>query len=215
MMRPLCVGIAGGTSSGKTTVAHKILKNLAPETHAAFLDQDSYYKDLSHLTKKEREGVNFDHPDAFDNVLLAQHVESLVRGQVVYKPIYSYSDSARTEQVIPVEPAPVILIEGILVLESPLLRQLCDFKIFVSAEDDVRLLRRLRRDIAERGRSLERIIEQYERTVRPMHHMFVEPSKRWADIIVPNGGENTVAITMISQAIRAYLRRAESAGGPS
>jgi uridine kinase len=206
MTRPLCIGIAGGTSSGKTTVTHKIVRNLAP-ARVALLDQDSYYRDLSHLSKREREAVNFDHPDAFDNVLLAQHIEALRNGQTIYKPIYSYADSVRTQQAIPVASAQIIIVEGILALESALLRACFDFKIFVSAEDDVRLLRRLRRDIAERGRTLERIIEQYERTVRPMHHMFVEPSKRYADIIIPNGGDNEVAISMISQALQANLRQ--------
>jgi uridine kinase len=209
MARPLCVGIAGGTSSGKTTVAHKIVKNLAPE-RVALLDQDSYYRDLSRLSKKEREAVNFDHPDAFDNNLLAQHIKALVEGQAIYKPIYSYSDSVRTQQATEVATANVILVEGILVLESEILRALFDFKIFVSAEDDVRLMRRLRRDIAERGRSLERVLDQYEGTVRPMHHTFVEPSKRYADIIIPSGGENNVAITLISQALKAHLRREQN-----
>lgn len=206
MSRPFCIGIAGGTSSGKTTVARKILKQLSPDP-VVLLDQDSYYRDLSHLSRKERENVNFDHPDAFDNALLARHIELLCSGETVYKPIYSYAESVRTQQVVPVHPAPVILVEGILVLESSLLRTYFDLKIFVAAEDDLRLLRRLRRDIAERGRSLERILDQYESTVRPMHHMFVEPSKRYADIIVPRGGENDVAISMIAQAVRAHLHR--------
>jgi uridine kinase len=208
MTRALCIGIAGGTSSGKTTVAHKLLRSMSPE-RAALLDQDSYYRDLSHLSKKEREAVNFDHPDAFDNVLLAQHIEALKQGKTVYKPIYSYTDSVRTQKATEIDPGHVILVEGILVLENPLLRTLFDFKIFVSADDDVRLIRRMRRDIVERGRSLERILDQYENTVRPMHHQFVEPSKRYADIIVPSGGENDVAITLLSQAIKAHLRSRE------
>jgi uridine kinase len=209
MTRALCIGIAGGTSSGKTTVAHKILRNMSPEK-ASLLDQDSYYRDLSHLSKKEREAVNFDHPDAFDNVLMAQHIETLKQGKTVYKPIYSYTDSVRTQKATEIEPGHVILVEGILVLENSLLRGLFDFKIFVSADDDIRLIRRMRRDIVERGRSLERILEQYENTVRPMHHQFVEPSKRYADIIVPSGGENDVAITLLSQAIKAHLRSREN-----
>jgi uridine kinase len=209
MTRALCIGIAGGTSSGKTTVAHKLLRSMSPE-RAALLDQDSYYRDLTHLSKKEREAVNFDHPDAFDNVLLAQHIEALKQGKTVYKPIYSYTDSVRTQKATEIDPGQVILVEGILVLENPLLRTLFDFKIFVSADDDVRLIRRMRRDIVERGRSLERILDQYENTVRPMHHQFVEPSKRYADIIVPSGGENDVAITLLSQAIKAHLRSREN-----
>jgi uridine kinase len=214
MSKPFCVGIAGGTSSGKTTVAHKIYKSLAP-ARVALLDQDSYYYDLSHLSQREREAVNFDHPDAFDNALLAEHIRALSEGRTIYKPVYSYTDYARTQHTREVLSAHLIIVEGILVLESPLLRSLFDFKIFVSAEDDVRLMRRMRRDIASRGRSLERVLEQYEHTVRPMHHTFVEPSKRYADIIIPNGGENDVAISMISQALQAHLQRsaAESLSG--
>jgi uridine kinase len=181
---------------------------MSPEP-VALLDQDSYYRDLSHLSKKERETINFDHPDAFDNVLLSQHIELLKQGMAIYKPIYSYTDSARTQKTTEILPSAIILVEGILVLENPSLRNLFDFKIFVSADDDIRLIRRMRRDIVERGRSLERILEQYESTVRPMHHQFVEPSKRYADIIVPSGGENEVAITLLSQAIKAHLRSKE------
>ena len=189
---PLILGIAGGTGSGKTTVARSLIELIGPE-NIAYLEHDNYYRDLSHLSFEERAQVNFDHPDSFDTEFMIEHIKSLKQGQAVNKPVYSYTNHERTEEVIPVYPHPLIIVEGILVLENPELRSLMDIKLFVDTEDDVRLVRRLRRDIAERGRSLERVLGQYEATVRPMHLTFVLPSRRYADVIIPRGGGNRVA----------------------
>jgi uridine kinase len=201
---PIILGIAGGTGSGKTTVARSIIELIGPD-HVAYLEHDNYYRDLSHLSFEERSQVNFDHPDSFDTPLLVKHIKQLRAGEAVDKPVYSYNDHARTEEVIPVHPHPLIIVEGILVLENPHLRALMDIKLFVDTEDDVRLVRRLRRDIAERGRSLERVLGQYEATVRPMHLTFVLPSRRYADVIVPRGGGNTVAIQMVADGVTRRL----------
>lgn len=210
MKGPILVGIAGGTGSGKTTVARRILG--AFDEHVICLDMDSYYCDLSHLDKEARRNVNFDHPDAFDVDLFTDHLERLSAGDSVEKPVYSFADSVRTGQTITVEPAPIILVEGILVLADPAVRQLLDAKIFVDADDDIRFIRRLQRDVAERERSLESVIEQYTSTVRPMHYSFVEPSKRYADIIIPRGGKNDIAIAMVVSDINARLFRMNGAG---
>jgi uridine kinase len=201
---PLVVGIAGGTASGKTTVARKIHQALS-SSRVAFIDQDAYYKDLSGLSSEERREVNFDHPDAFDTELLVAHLKALKAGNAVQKPVYDFVTSMRQRSTLPVEPGDLILIEGILVLHIKEIRDELDVKIFVDAEDDVRIIRRLTRDIKERGRDFDRVVAQYFRHVRPMHFGFVEPSKRYADIIVPHGGNNDTAIEMLVAAIRGRL----------
>ena len=208
MKGPILVGIAGGTGSGKTTVARRILG--AFDEDVICLDMDSYYCDLSHLDSDERRNVNFDHPDAFDVDLFTAHLKQLSEGQTVEKPVYSFAESVRTGQTITVEAAPIILVEGILVLADPSVRALLDAKIFVDADDDIRFIRRLQRDVAERERSLNSVIEQYTSTVRPMHYSFVEPSKRYADVIIPRGGKNDIAIAMVVSDIKARLFRMNS-----
>lgn len=201
---PLVVGIAGGTASGKTTVARRIREALkvAP---VAFIDQDSYYRSLSDLSLEERREVNFDHPDAFDSDLLVAHLKALKARQPVEKPVYNFAISDREARTTRVEPASLILIEGILVLHIEAVRKELDVKIFVDAEDDVRIIRRLTRDIKERGRDFDHVVHQYFRSVRPMHLGFVEPSKRHADIIVPHGGNNDIAIEMLVGALEARM----------
>ena len=204
---PLVLGIAGGTASGKTTVARKIHE--AFSSRVAFIDQDSYYRPLDHLTLDERREVNFDHPDAFDQDLLASHVRRLKSGEAVEKPVYDFVTSTRQPRTVTVKPAELILIEGILVLHMDALREQMDVRVFVETEDDVRIIRRLTRDIKERGRDFDHVIHQYFRHVRPMHMAFVEPSKRYADIIVPHGGNNEIAIDMLTGAIKARLLKAK------
>lgn len=206
MSTSLVVGIAGGTASGKTTVARKVHEALSP-SRVAFIDQDSYYKDLKHLSLDERREVNFDHPDAFDTELLESHLQQLKSGKAVEKPVYNFVTSTREPRTVPVNPAEIILIEGILVLHMEQVRKELDVRIFVETEDDVRIIRRLTRDIKERGRDFDHVVHQYFRHVRPMHMGFVEPSKRWADIIVPHGGNNDTAIDMLVGALRARLLR--------
>lgn len=203
-MAPLVVGIAGGTASGKTTVARKIHQALA-EHPVAFIDQDSYYRDLSELTLEERRELNFDHPDAFDTELLVQQLRQLKEGRSISKPVYDFVTSTRERRTVAVEPGELVLIEGILVLHIEAIRNELDVRIFVDAEDDVRIIRRLTRDIKERGRDFDHVVTQYFRHVRPMHMGFVEPSKRWADIIVPHGGNNDTAIEMLVGALRGRL----------
>ena len=204
MSSPLVVGIAGGTASGKTTVARKVREALQG-CRVAFIDQDSYYRDLSDLPLAERREVNFDHPDAFDTELLVQHLRELKAGRGVDKPVYNFKTSTREARTTRVEPGDVILIEGILVLHMQPVREELAVRIYVDAEDDVRIIRRLSRDINERGRDFDHVVAQYLRHVRPMHMGFVEPSKHFADIIVPHGGDNTIAIEMLVGAIRSRL----------
>lgn len=204
MSKPLVVGIAGGTASGKTTVARKIHEALRG-CSVTLIDQDAYYKDLSDLPLAERREVNFDHPDAFDVDLLVGQLKALKAGTAVDKPVYNFVTSTREKTTVRIEPADLILIEGILVLHMEAVRQELDVRIFVDAEDDVRIIRRLTRDIKDRGRDFDHVIHQYFRHVRPMHMGFVEPSKRWADIIIPHGGNNETAIDMLVSALRARL----------
>ncbi|MBM4292544.1 MAG: uridine kinase [Deltaproteobacteria bacterium] len=215
-MTPIVLGIAGGSGSGKTTVARSLLERVG-SARVAYLEHDNYYRDQSHLSEEERAQVNFDHPDSFDTPLMVEHIRALKRGELIRKPVYSYIHHARTGEVIPVESRPLIIVEGILALENAELRALMDVKIFVDTEDDVRLVRRLRRDIVERGRSLERVLGQYEATVRPMHLTFVLPSRRYADVIVPRGGGNVVAIQMVADSVLQRLggegRGEHAAGG--
>lgn len=200
---PILVGIAGGTGSGKTTVVRRILE--AFDEDVICLDMDSYYRDLSEMPKEERRKFNFDHPDAFDTELFIQHLQELSAGKAVKKPVYSFAESVRTADVVEVEPAPIVIVEGILVLADARVRDLLEVKIFVDADDDIRFIRRLERDVAERGRTLESVISQYQRTVRPMHYSFVEPSKRYADVIIPRGGKNDIAINMVVADITSRL----------
>ena len=201
------IGIAGGTGSGKTTVARKIIESL-PKGEVALIPQDSYYIDATDMTMEERRKINYDHPCAFDWKLLIRQVKELKAGRAIEQPTYSYLECNRLKETIHVEPRKVILIEGILALSNKELRDLMDIKIFVDTAADVRILRRILRDVKERGRTLESVMEQYLTTVKPMHEAFVEPSKRNADIIVPNGGENTTAIEMLAHHIRSLIEKA-------
>ena len=203
-MKPFVIGIAGGTGSGKTTVARRLYESLHLDS-AVFLDQDSYYRDLAHLPLEERKRVNFDHPDSLDNELLSDHLEALVDGRAVEKPTYDFAAHTRSGETAFVEPRAVILVEGILLFVDPRLRELFDLKIFVDTEADVRFIRRLQRDLELRGRTTDSVIEQYLTTVRPMHFEFVEPSKRYADIILPRGGNNAPGIGVIAARIRERL----------
>jgi uridine kinase len=210
-MKPFLIGIAGGTGSGKSTVARRIYESLHLDS-AAFIDQDSYYQDLADLTLEERKQVNFDHPDSLDNGLLAEHLAALAERRPVEKPVYDFAAHTRSGRVTRVAPRDVVLVEGILLFVEPALRDLFDLKIFVDAEADVRFIRRLKRDVEERGRSVDSVIEQYLTTVRPMHHDFVEPSKRYADIILPRGGSNTPGISVIAARVRERLNAGAAVG---
>ena len=202
-MRPLIIGIAGGSGSGKSTVARRIADALTP-AKVAFLDMDAYYKHRSDLSIEERRKLNWDHPDAFDLDLLSAHLMALADGKAIDEPVYDFVTHLRTDQTVHIEAADVIVVDGILLFVDERVRARCDVKVFVDADADVRLIRRIRRDMAQRGRPLEEILDQYLTTVQPMHLQFVEPSKRYADIIVPRGGHNTVAIDLI---INTILRR--------
>ncbi len=201
---PLIIGLAGGSGSGKTTVAQGILQRVGRE-NIAFLQHDSYYKDLGSLPPNQHAEVNFDHPDSLETELLIQHVKQLKAGQAIEVPIYDFSKDRRTDRTFTVQPRSVILVEGILIFAEPKLRKLFDIKIFVDTDPDIRFIRRLQRDISERGRSTESVIKQYLATVRPMHLDFVEPSKRYADIIIPEGGFNTAALDMVVARIQSLL----------
>jgi uridine kinase len=204
MSSTLVVGIAGGTASGKTTVARKVREALA-DCRVAFIDQDSYYRDLEDMPLEERRQVNFDHPDAFDTELLMRHLHALKAGQAIEKPVYDFHTCSRHPETARVDPGDIILIEGILVLHIKEVRDLMDMKIYVDADDDLRILRRLTRDIKDRGWAFDDVVSQYLRHVRPMHMGFVEPSKHHADIIIPHGGNNDIAIGMLVGALRARL----------
>lgn len=198
------IGIAGGTGSGKTTVVKKIRRQLDRD-QVSFLAQDSYYKDNGHLPVKERQLINFDHPDSIEFDLLTDHIRHLKNGEAVDQPTYSYLTCTRQEEVIPVVPRPVIIIEGILIYTYKPLVELIDIKVFVDADADDRLSRVIQRDMSERGRTAEIVLERYEKTVKPMHLQFIEPSKRYADIIVPQGGMNDVAIGILLNTIEKKL----------
>jgi uridine kinase len=207
-MEPVVIGVAGGTGSGKTTVAHQVLERAGTE-QISLIQHDAYYKDLSDLPLAQRAILNFDHPDALDNGLLIAHLQELKAGRPIDVPVYNFTSHTRTEQTSHVEPSRVILVEGILIFADVALRRLMDVKIYVDTDADIRFIRRLQRDLAERGRTMESVIHQYLATVRPMHQEFVEPSKRYADIIIPEGGFNEVAIEMIATRIRALLEGVE------
>ncbi len=204
MREPLICGIAGGSASGKTTVVSKIIESL-PDGSVSLLDMDSYYADLSDVPFEQRARRNFDHPDSFDIDLMVAHLELLKRGQAVNKPVYSFKEHNRTNETASVKSSPVIIVEGLLALWFEPIRKKLDIKIFVDTPDDIRLIRRVARDVKERGRSLDSVIDQYLNTVRPMHHTFCEPTKRYADVIIPEGGSNEVAIKMVTQAVNARI----------
>ena len=201
----LVIGIAGGSGSGKTTVAQQILQRVGPE-RIAFLQHDSYYKDLSGLPPLQRAEINFDHPNSLETELLIQHIASLRDGRPVQVPIYDFSADRRTANTFTVHPRKVILVEGILIFTEPSLRKMFDVKIYVDTDADLRFIRRLERDLSERGRTTESVIRQYQSTVRPMHLEFVEPSKRYADVIIPEGGFNTAALDMVVSHIESLLK---------
>jgi len=206
-MEPVVIGVAGGTGSGKTTVAREILKRAGTE-QISLIQHDAYYKDLGSLPSAQRALFNFDHPDALENSLLIAHLQQLKAGQAIEMPVYDFTTHTRTAQTKPVPPHRVIMLEGILIFGDEDLRDLMDVKIYVDTDADIRFIRRLERDIAERGRTMESVVHQYLATVRPMHQRFVEPSKRYADIIIPEGGFNQVAIDMIAARIQTLLGRA-------
>lgn len=210
MQRPVCIGIAGGSGSGKTTVLKRIVKAIGSD-RIAILDHDAYYRDLSHLDPEERSSFNFDHPDALETELMRAHLDTLLNGNVVEKPVYDFKRHCRVDETTTVKPRPVVIVEGILVLAEPSLESSMDIKIYVDTADDVRLMRRIRRDLEERGRTIKEVLSQYESTVRPMHLEFVEPSKRKADVIIPRGGKNHVAIHMVLARIRDLLQKAQGA----
>jgi len=203
---PIIIGIGGGTGSGKTTVAKEVLKHF-PQESVVIVHHDSYYVDRSPLAPEERERINYDHPDSFDNTLLIQHLSTLKSGKPIEKPVYDFETHTRLIETITVRPARIILLEGILVLAETDLREIMDIRLFVDTDADERFIRRLKRDIGQRGRNVDQVIEQYLATVRPMHLQFVEPSKRYADVIIPEGGLNLVAVDLIVTKVRDILAR--------
>lgn len=203
-MKPLIIGVAGGTGSGKSTVSRRVAEAL-PEASVAFIEMDAYYRNFHHLDAAELEHLNWDHPDAFDVELLTSHLSALGRGESIEAPKYEFATHSRSAETRTVQSADVVVVDGILLLADERVRDLCDVKVFVDADADIRLIRRIRRDMAKRGRSLDSILDQYLTTVQPMHLQFVEPSKRYADIIVPRGGKNMVAIEMIVGKIHREL----------
>lgn len=202
--RPIVIGIAGGSGSGKTSVTKAIFEEFQNQS-ILILQQDFYYKDQTNVPFEERLLTNYDHPLAFDNDLMIQHINTLLEYKPIKKPVYDYKLHTRSNDIIPVEPQDVIIVEGILILEDERIRDLMDIKIFVDTDADIRILRRLTRDIQERGRTLESVIDQYLTVVRPMHNQFVEPTKRYADIIIPEGGQNHVAIDIMTTKIKSIL----------
>lgn len=205
MKKPILIGITGGTGSGKSTIADEIY-NSFDEDCIAMIQQDAYYKDQSHLTMEERVKTNYDHPRAFDNDLLIENLKSLINGEAIEKPIYDFTVHTRAEEKIKVNPRDIIIVEGILILEDERLRDLLDIKVYVDTDADIRILRRMIRDINERGRTVDSVVEQYLSVVRPMHMQFIEPTKKYADIIVPEGGHNKVAIDILVSKIKDILK---------
>jgi uridine kinase len=201
---PVVIGIAGGTGSGKTTIANVLLDRVGADS-IAFLPHDAYYKDLKHLPKSQRDLINFDHPDSLETDLLVQHLKALREWSPIEIPVYDFTKHARTQRTNRIDPHPIILVEGILLFAESTLLEMFDVKIFVDTPADIRFIRRLERDIEERGRSVDSVIHQYQTTVRPMHLEFVEPSKRHADVIIPEGGYNTVAMDMVVARLKSLL----------
>ena len=210
----MIIGICGGTGSGKTTVANRILESVSA-SQVVFIQQDSYYRNITEIPLDYRQVPNFDHPDALDNDLLVYHLRKLKAGEPIELPVYDFKTNTRLNETQVLQPKPIVILEGILIFAEPRLLEQMDIKVFVDTPDDIRFIRRLRRDIADRGRTLESVIEQYTATVRPMHMQFVEPSKRYADVIIPEGGHNLVSIDLLSGKIRERLSNAAftSAGG--
>ena len=208
----MIIGICGGTGSGKTTVANRILESVSAN-EVVFIQQDLYYRNLKDMPLDYRNAANFDHPDALDNDLLINHLKKLRAGEPVELPIYDFRTHTRLPATTRIESKPIVILEGILIFAEPRLREQMDIKVFVDTPDDIRFIRRLRRDLAERGRTLDSVIEQYIATVRPMHIQFIEPSKRYADVIIPEGGYNLVSIDLISGKIRERLANALNSGG--
>ena len=204
--RPIVIGVTGGSGSGKTTVSKAIYENLRGQS-IQIINQDTYYNDQADMTMEERKAVNYDHPLAFDTALLIEQLDALRHNQAVEMSVYDYKEYTRSQATVHVEPQDVIILEGILILDDERLRDLMDIKVYVDADDDIRILRRIQRDMQERGRSLESIISQYLKTVKPMYHQFIEPTKRYADIIVPEGGENHVAIDILTTKVRDVLAK--------
>ena len=196
----LIIGIAGGAGSGKTTVVRKLIERL-PNDVVAVIEQDAYYRDSSHLPMEERQQINFDHPDSVEFDLLFNHLCKLGKGEAIEQPVYSYSEYSRMGETVKVEPKQIIIVEGILVLTQPFLRDIMGLKVFVDAEADDRLIRVIHRDVLKRGRNVDQILQRYEATVKPMHLQFIEPTKRYADLIIPQGGKNHVAIDILSSSI--------------
>lgn len=209
-MKPLVLGVAGGTGSGKTTVARALVETFR-DYLVPLIPQDAYYKDQAHLSPEERAEINYDHPLAFDNELLVKHLDELIAGRAIEQPVYNFVTHTRAAESLTVKPAPIILVEGIMVLEDKRLRRRMDIKIYVDTDADERFIRRLKRDMVERGRSLDSVIDQYLGSVRPMHLQFVEPTKRYADVILPNGGANDVAIDLLASKIRSILAELQEA----
>lgn len=206
MSRPILIGIAGGTGSGKSTVAQEIYRSLSEET-IAVIEQDSYYRDQSHLSFEDRTKTNYDHPNAFDTELLLEHLKMLLNGEAIDKPMYDFEHHNRRTETLRLEARDIIILEGIMILTEPEIRDIMDIKIFVDTDADVRIIRRIQRDITERGRTIDSVIDQYLTTVRPMHLQFVEPTKRYADIIIPEGGYNKVAVDIMIAKVKEIERR--------
>ena len=202
--RPIIIGVTGGSGSGKTTVAHAIFDQLHGNS-IQIITQDTYYNDQSEMSMAERKAVNYDHPLAFDTALLVQQLDQLRHNQAIEMPVYDYEQYTRSSETVHVEPQDVIILEGILILDDERLRNLMDIKVFVDTDSDLRIIRRIKRDMQERGRSLDSVINQYLATVKPMYHQFIEPTKRYADIIVPEGGQNQVAIDLLATKVRDIL----------
>lgn len=202
----MIIGICGGTGSGKTTIARMIVQEIGAE-NVVLVEQDSYYRNMADMPLDERHQANFDHPDSIDSDLLVNHLKRLKNGQSIEMPIYDFRTHTRSKKTEHIEPTPVVIVEGILIFTEPTVLDLLDVRVFVETPDDIRLIRRLRRDVEERGRSFERTLWQYENTIRPMHQQFVEPSKRHADIIIPEGGDTKVGINVLSGVIKEKLRK--------
>ena len=207
--KPVVIGITGGSGSGKTTIAQKIVAQMQEDEHVLIMTQDSYYKDNTGIPMDIRMKINYDHPDAFDVPLLEKQLRDLLAYQAIEMPVYDFKEHTRSKKTIHQEPADIIILEGILVLANKEIRDLMDIKVYVDTDDDIRFIRRLERDLSERGRSIDSVIDQYLSTVKPMYHQFIEPTKRYADIIVPEGGKNDVAIDMLTTKVHSILSRKE------
>ena len=207
MKKTMVIGIAGGSASGKTSISRQLKEIFEDSASVSIIRQDDYYKDQSDKTMEERIKTNYDHPFAFDNALLAQHIQALLHGEMIEKPTYDFVEHNRSALTETISPCDVIVLEGLFILEDEALRELCDIKVFVDTDADVRLIRRLKRDVKKRGRTLDSVIEQYSTTVRVMHERFVEPSKRYADIIIPEGGHNLVAIDLLITKISSIIKK--------